>query len=334
MTFTCIICYNHKKWGIILGKKDSITKSYMGNSLRFADLFNGYCFAGEARISPHELKDMDSASIVIPYSKDGAIFPTQKARDVLKVLVKTDGRAAYCILGVENQSEVHTAMPVRNMLYDAMTMAEQINAITNYHKEKHEYGCSNVEFLSGFHENDVLLPVVTLVIYWGADEWNAPISLRDMYPKNIDKTLLQYSPDYHINLVSPALLDDDVLDFFKSDLREMLKFIKYSKNKQRMMELVTGDPKYKSLDREAAQAISICSSVELSIPEGKERINMCQAIEDMKADARNEGRVDAQLTSIRNLMKNKGWTAQEAMDALMISADEQAQYISMIRHTQ
>ena len=125
---------------------------------------------------------------------------------------------------------------------------------------------------------------------------------------------------------------------FKSDLREVLKFIKYSKDKQRMMELVVSDPKFKSLDIDAAQTISICANVELKIPEGEEQINMCQAIEDMKTDARNEGlqegikegRVDAQLTSIRNLMQNKGWTAQEAMDALMISAAEQEQYITMI----
>ncbi len=61
---------------------------------------------------------------------------------------------------------------------------------------------------------------------------------------------------------------------------------------------------------------------------------MEQAKSEGKAEGIIAGRVEgqraAQLTSIRNLMKNKGWTVQEAMDALMISTEEQAEYISMI----
>ena len=283
---------NKKKWGIILGKKDSITRDYMGNPDRFADLFNGYCFHGDERVSPSELRDMDTTSVVVPYGSDEAAVPTQKYRDVLKVLTKTDGKAAYCILGVENQSEIHTAMPVRNMLYDAMTFANQISATANSHKNNHDKASDNVEFLSGFYRSDKLLPVITIVVHWGADEWDAPVSLREMYQNDIDGSLLKYSPDYRINLVSPAMMSDGELDIFKSDLREVLKFIKHSKDKQSMQNLVDSDPKYKSLNREAAQTISVCANVDFKIPEGEEPIDMCKAIEDMKEDARNEGRIE------------------------------------------
>ena len=57
---------------------------------------------------------------------------------------------------------------------------------------------------------------------------------------------------------------------------------------------------------------------------------MCKAIEDMKDDARMEGRMEERLTSIRNLMKKMGWSSKEAMDALMISAEEQKQYSALI----
>ena len=123
-----------------MGDKDSITKQYMKQPERFADLFNGFCFGGEEKLHPDELKDMDTASIVLPYGEDGALLPKQKARDVLKLALKTDGKAAYCILGVENQSKVHTAMPVRNMLYDAMTLAEQVAAAASSHKDAHNRG--------------------------------------------------------------------------------------------------------------------------------------------------------------------------------------------------
>ncbi|ORT99607.1 hypothetical protein D081_1757 [Anaerovibrio sp. JC8] len=64
-----------------------------------------------------------------------------------------------------------------------------------------------------------------------------------------------------------------------------------------------------------------CANVELKLSEGKEKINMCKAIEDMKNDARNEGRADAQLTSIRNVMTNLGVSLQRAMEILGIPAE-------------
>lgn len=82
-----------------MGSKDSVTKVYIGQADRFADLFNGYCFQGKKKVLPENLRDMDTASIVLPYGADGAELPEQKARDVLKMLLKTDGKAAYCILG-------------------------------------------------------------------------------------------------------------------------------------------------------------------------------------------------------------------------------------------
>lgn len=45
----------------------------------------------------------------------------KKYRDVVKLLtVKRDEKASYILLIVENQYKTHYAMPVRNMIYDAM----------------------------------------------------------------------------------------------------------------------------------------------------------------------------------------------------------------------
>ena len=60
-----------------------------------------------------------------------------KQRDVLKYLsaMATDN-AAYLILGIENQSDIHYAMPVRNMLYDALQYEYQMQEITKAHRNK------------------------------------------------------------------------------------------------------------------------------------------------------------------------------------------------------
>lgn len=288
-----------------MGDKDSITKQYMKQPERFADLFNGFCFGGEEKLHPDELKDMDTASIVLPYGEDGAPLPKQKARDVLKLALKTDGKAAYCILGVENQSKVHTAMPVRNMLYDAMTLAEQVAAAASSHKDAHNRGKDSVEYLSGFHREDKLLPVITLVIYWGADEWEAPVTLREMYPEGLDERILHYANEYKVNLISPAQMTDEQLDVFRSDLKAVLKFIKHSKDKQELANLVNNNQDYKSLDRLAAQTISVCSGQNFNFPIGEERIDVCKAIDDMVTDARNEG-INQGISQGRNEAANEG----------------------------
>ena len=40
-----------------------------------------------------------------------------------------DENADYLLLGIENQTEIHYAMPVRNMIYDALQYGNQVAAI-------------------------------------------------------------------------------------------------------------------------------------------------------------------------------------------------------------
>ena len=122
------------------------------------------------------------------------------------MLLKTDGKAAYCLLGVENQSKVHTAMPIRNMLYDVLSLIGQVEAASRSYRQAGDYGKDTAEFLSSFHREDRVLPVITIVIHWGAEPWDAPLSLREMYSEGINPRLLQYVADYKVNLVSPSLM--------------------------------------------------------------------------------------------------------------------------------
>ena len=301
-----------------MGSKDSVTKVYIGQADRFADLFNGYCFQGKKKVLPENLRDMDTASIVLPYGADGAELPEQKARDVLKMLLKTDGKAAYCILGVENQSEIHTAMPVRNMLYDAMTLTEQVALTARSHKAAGDSGTDKAEFLSGFHRHDRLLPVITIVVHWGAETWDAPLSLREMYPDCMDEDLLKYAADYHVNLVSPALMMDNELDVFESDLKAVLKFLKHSNNKEELSKLVTDNAEFENIERLTAQTISICSNVDFNIPGGEERINLCKAIEDMKEDARKEGRNEERKKALTETEERAKDMIRDHMDLSLV----------------
>ena len=239
----------------------------------------------------------------------------------LKMLLKTDGKAAYCLLGVENQSKVHTAMPIRNMLYDVLSLIGQVEAASRSYRQAGDYGKDTAEFLSGFHREDRVLPVITIVIHWGAEPWDAPLSLREMYPEGINPRLLQYVADYKVNLVSPALMSDEELEIFKSDLREVLKFIKHSGDKDGLTKLLEENPCYTSLSRLAAQTISICSNVDFNIPVGEEEVDVCKAIEDMKEEARNDAILKA-VSMLKKLKLSKDAAIEQIVENYALTNDK------------
>ena len=62
---------------------------------------------------------------------------------------------------------------------------------------------------------------------------------------------------------------------------------------------------------------------------------MCQAIEEMRQDSRNEGIAQGieqgRIESIRNLMISLKCTAQQAMNFLMIPASDQSKYLAKLK---
>ena len=162
-----------------MGKHDTVTKEYMSDNDIFADIFNYFLYDGEQRMKGEGLKELDSAELGIVLENDTG-DAVQKYRDILRQCVmKGDGKTSYVLLGLENQTDIHYAMPVRSMLYDALHCASQVSEIAREHREKGTYGSSG-EFLSGFHKSDRLWPVQTLVVYFGSMRWDGPRSLQEM----------------------------------------------------------------------------------------------------------------------------------------------------------
>lgn len=270
-----------------MSTKDTVTKEYMGDNATFADAFNFYIYNGEQIIKPEKLRAIDTTEIALPYGAKNEVVPIQKLRDVTKIAM-ADENAAYLLLGIENQSDIHQAMPVRNMLYDAIQYSAQVSDIAKSHKKEKDKANTNAEYLSGFYRTDKLLPVITLTIYFGADKWDAPKSIYDMLSIK-DKNILKFVPNYRINLITPADIEDKDFSKFHTELSLALKYIKYSKDKNKLMNLIETDKAYRSVSKRTADMVSIITNSNLKYPTQKERIDMCEAIEGIKNDALNEG---------------------------------------------
>lgn len=283
-----------------MGKADTITKDYIRRPDIFADVFNKFLYHGRQRITSDRLVELDTTEIALPYGADNATVPEQRYRDVAKLLVSmTDGKAAYCILAVENESKINYAMPVKNGLYDFLQLARQVTETAKSHKKSDRNTASPTsdEYLSGFWRTDKLLPVVTLTVYFGADAWDGALCLKEMYA-DCDEEILKYAADYHMNLIAPCLLSDSEIDEFSTSFREIMKYIKYSSNGKKLREAVNADERFKSVERQAVDVINAVTSSKVRYSEGEEKIDMCIAIQEIKEEGRLEGRLEGEIIGI------------------------------------
>ena len=104
-----------------------------------------------------------------------------------------------------------------------------------------------------------------------------------------DPEILSLVPDYRINLFSPAEIKDEELDKLQSNLKEVMLFIKYSKDKRKLQELTSQSPGFRSLELKAARVIDSITGINLRFTETEGSVNMCQAVQEMCDDARAEG---------------------------------------------
>ncbi len=305
-----------------MGRKDTVTKDYMKQNTIFADAFNYYIYGGQQRILPGQLQELDTTEIVVPYGADDA--GEQVYRDVMKrVVAMKDEYAAYLLLGIENQGDVNYAMPVKNWLYDAINYAKQVQKAANSHrKAKDSKGHSKGEFLSGFYKEDRLIPVITLVILFSPDKWDGPTSLHEMLSVR-DEHILSLVPDYQIHLITPYGLSKDELKKFHSSLREVLTFIKYSKDREKMDEAVRDN--FKKLRKEEIDVLNYCANVNLKLPPGEEEVDVCKAWEDMKQEVAKQTDEMRLLKDLKNIIKKFHVTVENAMDILEVPEAKQAE---------
>ena len=314
--------------------QDTVTKQYMSKGEIFADAFNYLIYSGRQVIRPDQLSEMDTTQIAIPFApqEQGKPETTQKYRDVLKTLsVKKDKTCTYLVLGIENQSRVHYAMPIRNMLYDVLQYEKQVRELAAKHRQNRDAENAD-EYLSGLTKDDRLIPVITLVINFGGKKWDAPLSLREMYGEQPEK-VLPFIQDYRVFMIDPMEMSDNDLQKLNSSLREVLAYIKCQRDKARMEKLLNEDSKFSCLETNAALVINAMTNAGIAIDPNKEVVNMCEAIRQMvdegimlgekRGEERGEKRGEMQKAlAIARRMLEMGCSEELIIAATMLTKQE------------
>ena len=135
-----------------------------------------------------------------------------------------------------------------------------------------------------------------------------------------DPEILSLVPDYRINLFSPAEIKDEELNKLQSNLREVMLFIKYAKDKRKLKELTSENSSFQSLELKAARVIDSITGINLRFTETEGSVNMCQAVQEMCDDARAEGR-QAGLAEGRTAGLAEGFQEQAILTAQRMLQD-------------
>ena len=97
------------------------------------------------------------------------------------------------------------------------------------------------------------------------------------------------------------------MEKFSTSLREVIGYIKYSKDKKRLTEFLTDNPRM-LMEANAARVIKAVTNTPLDIPEDAEVIDVCKAVEDMMNESKTEGAV----TVLAGLVKDGLLSIKEA----------------------
>ncbi len=322
---------------------NSIVNRYLSDNERYADLINGCEFAGKQVITPADLSDVDTqvnTSIQQTEKTKNRNHRKTKYRDIIRKLAFG---VNFMVIGIENQEEIHYLMPLRTMEYDVREYARQAAAIRKKVRKKEKL--TPAEFLSGFTKENRLHPCVTFVLYYG-DNWDGGCELHDLLDfTNIPKQLKDLVNNYKIHLIEIKKIQDTGV--FRTDLKQVFDFIRYSKDKQKLRELVENDDTYQCLDEDAYDMVALyTNSTELIERKNQNKegdgVNMCQAIKEMLQDERAEGHAEGRaeghaeghaeekVDSVRKMMKNLNLTVKQAMDVLEIPEEERSRYLENV----
>ena len=178
-----------------MGSKDVSEKILEAYNEVFADIVNALLFKGKQVVNENDLVDAQPVS-----SYKLADELKWQERDVAKYWLKNKMRISC--FGLENQTKVDYAMPIRTMNYDATEYYKQVNSGEPYY------------------------PVITIVLHFGTKRrWTEKKSLFGLLGDSVTQDIQPFINDYKINVFDLAWLTDEEILRFKSDFKLVVEYL-------------------------------------------------------------------------------------------------------------
>lgn len=277
-----------------MGKQDKIITRYLSDPEHFADFINGTLFQGRQMLDAKTIIPVPQRKVEKSVSLKGEPMFLDGTRDAV---MKQDFKGIYSVFAVEAQTGVHYAMPVKSLGYDVTDYISQVRMFTKDNRGNKAYTTS-AEFISGMRAEDKLTPVFTVVLYYGENKWDGPLTLREMFeiPPEL-KPFEQFLPEYRVMLVQPEMVDSEN---FCGDWKTIFGTLKCSENGEKMEKYIKSHfREYGEMEEDSEELLmsmlhepglyqKIRKEIEDS-QEEKEGSVVCKAFDEIREKYRNIG---------------------------------------------
>ena len=300
----------------VVGQKDILLKDYFTPDI-FADAINAILYDGKSVVTPERMRTIDIETQHVE-ERDGDIRADARFRDLAKIVEVDD--AIYCLFAIEHQSVEDYTMPLRIMEYDVREYLRQVKSNKGVQVR--------------------IKPIITIVMYWKADKWNQPVSVKDMFDKNTVRWLEYnglggYIQDYRMHLFEPGTVKEEDLEKFKTELKDVIAYVKYSKSTEALKDY---NEKYKpDLTKSTVTLINELTNSKYVFIEGKERLDMCEAFEGLIEEGRAKGKAEElkekykSWVTLSNNLKKRGMSNPEIASLLGVPETELQKAFKMIK---
>ena len=158
------------------------------------------------------------------------------------------------------------------------------------------------EFLSGMAKDEKFTPVITLVVYCGAEHpWDGAKCLYDLL--DINEEMKEFVSNYKLNLYDCH--EHDTFDEYHTGLRQLFETVRYCKDKNQLKRVMDENKEiYNNIDRATRDMLAVIANVRIPeeckvMKDGEERFEMCKAFEDYRLEGKEEGKLEGELTGMR-----------------------------------
>lgn len=292
-------------------KPDIVLKAYWNRNAEFADLFNALLYDGNPVIQEMELEERDTESSIVLQTESNS-KTEQTTRDLFKV-VMTAENTQYVLLGIENQQNIHYAMALRDLEYCTYSYIKQYEKIKERYPRKKGL-CGN-EFLSHMRKTDKLIPVITVVIYYGDEEWDGAKSLYGMM--DIPEEVKPFVNDYKMNLIE---VRNTNLVFHNKNNRDLFHLFhvmcdKEKSSKDRKREVIEYAEK-NQVDSSVLRTIASVNGVSIETLEKKEDDVMLSMFKELKDEAEKEGEFNGRIKEIITFSKELNMSEEAIIEKI------------------
>lgn len=311
-------------------KPDIIVKNYWRNKEQFADFFNAVLFDGKQVIKPKELEDLDTEESSVLEHKEYA-ESIGASRDTVKIRKKsTVYGVEFVILGMEGQEHIHYAMPMRVMGYDYAAYQKQY--VDNAAKYKTAKSLTEEEYLSKMKKDDRLIPVITVVVYYGEKPWDGAVSLHGML--HISEEMKPFVNDYRMHLVEARKNDLKLHNINNRDLFNLLGILldrngKLQETRDRAINYAREHRVEKTVIMTAAGAANC--KIDYNKIARKGDADMCTVFEETRREGIAEGEAKGEAKGIIETGYEFGISEEEILARLQkklnISLAEAQEYV-------